>query len=95
MPFPNEQEFKKGAVPYPPFAFRFDRVPVMGRRYSRTTNRFIKDDQIYSGVIETPTHSFIEVIKFEPGPKGGARLIPKCTVSAPSGKILENDCNPQ
>jgi len=35
----------------------------MGRRYYRNTPHFIKGDRIYSGVIETPTRSFIEVIK--------------------------------
>ncbi len=67
----------------------------MGRRYYRYTPYFIKGDRIYSGVIETPTRSFIEVIKFEPDPNDRTRYIPKCLVATPSGKMLENDCNPQ
>jgi hypothetical protein len=96
MPFPTDKELREGASPSPPFLFyHFDKVAVMGRSYSRTTNYFIKGDRIYSGVIETPTHSFIEVIKFEPDPKDPARYVPKCLVAAPAGKTLENDCYPQ
>ncbi len=95
-PFPTDEEFRKGISPSPPFLFyHFEKVPVLGRRYYRATPYFIKGDRIYSGVIETPTRSFNEVIKFEPDPNDRTRYIPKCTVSEPSEKILEKDCNPQ
>jgi len=95
-PFPTDQELSEGLVPSPPFLlYHFEKVPVMGRRYYRYTPYFIKGDRIYSGVIETPTRSFIEVIKFEPDPNDRTRYIPKCLVATPSGKMLENDCNPQ
>jgi len=96
MPFPNEEEFRKGAAPSPTFLnYHFEKVPVTGRKSYRYTSYFIKGDQIYSGVIETPTRSFIEVIKFEPDPKDPTRYVSKCRVAEPSEKILENDCNPQ
>jgi hypothetical protein len=98
MPFPTEKEEKEGIAPTnPPFLFyHFEKVPVMNRRYYRTTPNYIKGDRIYSGVIETPTRSFIEVIKFEPDPKDHTRYIPTCMVSVQkTGKTLENDCNPQ
>jgi hypothetical protein len=96
IPFPTEEELKQGTVSSPPFLFyHFEKVPVMAGRYCRYTPHFIKGDRIYSGVIETPTRSFIEVIKFEPGPNDRTRYIPKCMVAEPSEKRLENDCNPQ
>ncbi len=55
----------------------------------------MRGERIYSGLIETPTRTFIEVIKFEPDPKNTGRYIPNCMVAAPSGKTLEKDCNPQ
>jgi hypothetical protein len=96
MPFASDEERKSGNVPFRNFIpYHFEKVPVMGRRYFRTTPNYIKGDRIYSGVIETPTRSFVEVIKFEPDPKDPSRYIPKCMVSVPAGKTLENDCNPQ
>jgi hypothetical protein len=96
MPSPTEQEIKTGIVAGPLFlSYHFEKVPVMPRREYRPTSYFIKGDRIYSGVIETPTHSFIEVIKFEPDPNNHGRYVPKCTVTAPSEKVLENECNPQ
>jgi hypothetical protein len=95
MPFPTAEELKANILPSPPMLFyHFDKVPVMGRTYYRTTPNYIRGDRIYSGVIETPTHSFIEVIKFEPDPKNKTRFIPNCMVALPSGKKLEMDCNP-
>jgi hypothetical protein len=96
MPFPTEQELRQGLVPSPPFLlYHFEKVPAKGRRYSRTTPNFIKGDRTYSGVIETPTRSFIEVIRFEPDPNDRTRYVPTCLVATPSGKVLENECNPQ
>jgi hypothetical protein len=96
MPFPSDEERKAGRAPIQPFlSYHFERVPVMGRRYYRTTTDYIKGDRTYSGVIETPTRSFIEVIKFEPDPNDRTRYVPKCMVAAPSGKVLESECNPQ
>jgi hypothetical protein len=96
MPFPTDQELKAGIVPSPPYlAYHFEKVPIMGRRYSRSTPYFIKGDRIYSGVVETPTRSFIEVIKFVPDPKDPTRIVPNCLVAEPSGKPLETDCAPQ
>ncbi len=97
MPFPTEEELKSGVAPSPPFLlYHFDKVPVMGRRYYRYTPYFIKGDRTYSGVIQTPTHTFNEVIAFKPDPAGRPLFIPQCTVATPaSGKMLENDCNPQ
>jgi hypothetical protein len=96
MPFPTEKERKETVAPTPEFLFYpFVNVPIMGRRYYRYTSYFIKGDQIYSGVIETPTREFIEVIKFEASPNDPTRFSPSCMVSTTSGKILEKDCNPQ
>jgi hypothetical protein len=97
MPSPTDRAVKAQHVPpLPPYLFyHFEKVPVMGRRYATTTPHFISDDAIYSGVIQTPTRTFIEVIKFEPDPKNPTRYIPNCLVAAPSGKVLEKDCNPQ
>jgi hypothetical protein len=96
MPFPTDKEFRAGIEPTPHDLFyHFEKVPVMGRRYFRYTQYFIKGDRIYSGVIQTPTHSFVTNIKFEPDPKDPTRYIPKCLVAAPSEKVLENDCYPQ
>ncbi|MHB8217071.1 MAG: hypothetical protein ACYDDS_13420 [Candidatus Sulfotelmatobacter sp.] len=95
-PFPTDEEQKQAIAPSPPFLFyHFEKVPVMGRRYYRYTPNFIKGDRIYSGVIETPTRSFIEVIKFQPDPNNKARYIPTCMVTSPSEKLLEKECNPQ
>jgi len=96
MPFPTEKELKAGVQMVPPFIFyHFDKVPVMGRRYYRTTSYYIKGDRIYSGKIQTPTRTFVIVIKFEPDSKDRTGYSPKCLVTAPSGKILETDCYPQ
>jgi hypothetical protein len=96
MPFPTDKELKEGIAPNPSFlTYHFEKVPVMSRPYFRTTANYIKGDRIYSGVIETPTRTFIEVIKFEPDPKDPSRYIPKCMVALPAGTTLENDCNPQ
>lgn len=97
MPFPSEKELKGGVANFPPFlSFHFEKVPIMGRRYYRYTSHFIKGDRIYSGVIETPTRSFIEVIKFAPDPNNPARDLPTCMVAtSKSEKTLETECNPQ
>jgi hypothetical protein len=97
MPFPTAQEIKDGTSSSPPFlVYHFEKIPIMGRRYYRYTPNFIKGDRIYSGVIETPTRSFIEVIKFEPDPNDRTRFIPSCMVATQkSEKTLETDCNPQ
>lgn len=97
MPFASDEELKSGTTTFQNFIpYHFEKVPVMGRRYNRITPYYIKGDRTYSGVIQTPTRSFIEIIKFEPDPKDRARFIPKCLVTAPGRKEpLENDCNPQ
>lgn len=96
MPFPTDKEFKAGILPSPPDLFyHFEKVPVIARRSYRYTPNFIKGDRIYSGVIETPTHSFVTNIRFEPDPNDHSRYIPKCLVAAPSGKELEKECYPQ
>jgi hypothetical protein len=96
MPFPTDKERREGVLATPPFLFyHFEKVPVVGRRYYRYTPYFIKGDRTYSGVIETPTRTFNEVIEFEPDPNDPRGYIPKCTVASPSGKMLEKDCNPQ
>lgn len=96
MPFPTEKELKEGVTIFPPFLlYHFEKVPIMGRRYYRYTSNFIKGDRIYSGVIETPTRSFIEVIKFAPDPNRATQYVPSCKVAIPSGKSLETECNPQ
>jgi hypothetical protein len=97
VPFPTVEEHRNGVMPSPPDIFyHFERVPVILRRYYRYTDNFIKGDRIYSGVIQTPTRSFNEVIKFTPNPKDPTRFLPSCTVSEQqSGKILEKDCYPQ
>ena len=96
VPFPTIEEHRNGVMPSPPDIFyHFEKVPVILRRYYRYTSNFIKGDRIYSGVIQTPTRSFIEVIKFTPDPKDPTRYIPSCTVTEPSEKILEKDCYPQ
>jgi hypothetical protein len=96
MPFPTDQELKEHVVPSPPLlSYHFEKVPVMGRPISRSTPYFIKGDRIYSGVIETPTRTLVEVIKFELDPNDRTRYIPKCTVATLLGRVLEKDCNPQ
>ncbi len=97
MPFPTQEELKAHVSPSPPYLFyHFEKVPVMGRRYLRYTPNYIKGDRIYSGVIETPTRSFIEVIKFEPDPNNSTRYVPNCMVTTQLGnKRLETECNPQ
>jgi hypothetical protein len=96
VPFPTDKELRSGVLPNPPDLFyHFEKVPVLGRRYYRYTSYFIKGDRIYSGVIFTPTRSFIEVIKFESDPKDQTRFVPNCLVASPSEKKLETDCNPQ
>jgi hypothetical protein len=96
MPFPTDQELKAGVVPDPPyFSYHFEKVPTTGRTGARSTPYFIKGDRIYSGMVETPTRSFIEVIKFGPDPKDPAHIVPNCLVREPSGKTLETDCAPQ
>jgi hypothetical protein len=96
VPFPTAQELKAGVFPSPPDLFyHFEKVPIILRRYYRSTPYYIRGGRIYSGVIQTPTHSFIEVIKFEPDPNNRARFVPNCLVQATSGKKLETDCNPQ
>jgi hypothetical protein len=95
MPFPTDEELKVITAP-PAFLFYpFEKVPVMGRKYFRYTQYFLKGDRIYSGVIEMPTRQFIEVIKFQPSKSDPTRYVPSCMVATPSGKTLEKDCNPQ
>jgi hypothetical protein len=96
FPFPTDKEFKEGITPNTSvLTYHFEKVPVMRRRDFRTTTNYIKGDRTYSGVIEMPTRSLIEIIKFEPDPKDPSRYVPKCMVAVPAGKTLENDCNPQ
>jgi hypothetical protein len=96
MPFPTEQEIKEHSIPsLSLLSYHFEKIRVMGRPYFLATPYYIKGDRTYSGVIETPTRSFIEVIKFEPDPNDPTHYVPTCTVSAPSERILEKDCNPQ
>jgi hypothetical protein len=96
MPFPTAQELKAGKIPNPSYlAYHFEKVPIMGRTISRSTPYFIKGDRLYSGVIETPTRSFIEVIKFELDPKDPTRIVPNCLVADSAGKPLEKECSPQ
>ncbi len=97
MPFPTESELKAQIPPAPPFLlYHFEKVPVIDRRHYRTTQYVIRGDRTYSGVIETPTRSFNEVITFAPDPNNPVRYVPSCTVSEQqSGKVLENECNPQ
>jgi hypothetical protein len=91
--FPTDEERKKGLSSFPPDLFyHFDKVPVIGRGYYRYAPYFIKGDRIYSGMIGTPTRTFIEVIKFEPDPNDRTRFIPNCLVATPHGKMLENNC---
>jgi hypothetical protein len=96
MPFPTDTERTNGtSLPLQPLLYHFERVPVMDRKVYRETSYFIKGDRIYSGIIQTPTRSFIEVIKFEPDPNDHGQYIPRCMVAAPSEKTLEKVCYPQ
>jgi len=97
VPFSTDEERRAGILPNPPDIFyHFDKVPIMDRRHYQYTPYFIKGDRIYSGVIQSPTRTFNEVIKFTSDPKDPTRYLRSCTVSEQqSGKILEKDCYPQ
>jgi len=83
MPFPTDKDRAASVFVTPEFlSYHFEKIPVMGRQYFKYTQHFITGDRIYSGVIQTPTRSFIEVIKFEPDPKNPTRYIANCTVAA-------------
>ena len=96
VPFPTSRRTQKRCDAVSPgHLLSFRESASHGPPTLQYTQTFIKGDRIYSGVIRTPTHTFNEVIKFTPDPKDPTRYIPSCTVTEPSGKILEKDCYPQ
>lgn len=75
-------------------SYHFEKVPSADRGHQREPY-YIEGNRRYSGVIETPTHQFVEFITFEHDPKDPTRSIPKCTVTPPGEQVLlEGLCDP-